>query len=83
MPSPQYYLEVKNPELASLNTAVSTVTGTEYGYTEIILKDRSILSHSLATRRYCFTVLYLSLCLHLYYLRACDLLLAIKFTSWS
>lgn len=43
MPSQQYYLELEDPTIAKLNTDTSTVTAQEFGYTEIVLKDKSIL----------------------------------------
>ncbi len=43
MPADQYYLELENDSVASLDTETSTVTGLQYGETEIKLKDKSIL----------------------------------------
>ena len=43
MPSQQYYLEVANKEIASLNEGTSTATALFMGDTEVLLKDRRIL----------------------------------------
>ena len=43
MPSPQYYLDVKDTDICTLDTKTSMATALEMGSTEIVLKDRSIL----------------------------------------
>ncbi|XP_067655062.1 nuclear pore membrane glycoprotein 210-like isoform X1 [Haliotis asinina] len=43
MPSPQYYLEMKDNDICSLDTATSVATALEMGSTNIVLKDRNIL----------------------------------------
>ncbi|XP_014675942.1 PREDICTED: nuclear pore membrane glycoprotein 210-like [Priapulus caudatus] len=42
MPSQQYYLELTDTSIGSLEVDTSTVTGLKYGNTEIVLKDRNI-----------------------------------------
>lgn len=42
MPSNQYYLEITNPKVASLNPEAATVTALSDGMTELVLKDRNI-----------------------------------------
>ena len=44
MPSSQYYLEVVDTDVGTLNKKTSVVTAQEVGTTEIVLKDKSILS---------------------------------------
>ena len=44
MPSQQYYLELDDPNVCDLDSETSSVTAKELGYTELFLKDRSILS---------------------------------------
>ena len=48
MPSKQYHLEVKDVAIATLNVDMSVVTALEFGDTDVVLKDRCILFHSLA-----------------------------------
>lgn len=43
MPSTQYYLQMENDTIASLDSSVSTVTAQDMGNTEIRLKDKRIL----------------------------------------
>ena len=43
MPSQQYYLQLDDEAICSLHTPTSLATGTEFGDTEIKLKDKSIL----------------------------------------
>ncbi|XP_071099780.1 nuclear pore membrane glycoprotein 210-like isoform X2 [Haliotis cracherodii] len=43
MPSPQYYLEMKDNDICSLDTSTSVATALEMGSTNIVLKDRNIL----------------------------------------
>ena len=43
MPSKQYYLELEDPKIGTLEASTSTVTALVFGDTEIKLKDRSIL----------------------------------------
>nr|XP_006822312.1 PREDICTED: nuclear pore membrane glycoprotein 210-like [Saccoglossus kowalevskii] len=42
LPSPQYWLEVKDNNIATLNAKTSIVTGTKHGHTDIILKDMNV-----------------------------------------
>ncbi|XP_064601442.1 nuclear pore membrane glycoprotein 210-like [Liolophura sinensis] len=42
MPSSQYYLDVQDGKICSLNVETSTATGLEIGSTEIVLVDRNI-----------------------------------------
>ena len=44
MPSKQYYLEVKDRKICRLDMQTSMATAQELGTTEIVLKDRSILT---------------------------------------
>lgn len=56
MPSPQYYLDVKDTDICTLDTKTSMATALEMGSTEIVLKDRSILfliSCSPAVYKFC------------------------------
>jgi hypothetical protein len=41
MPSPQFFLEVQNGMICTLDASTSTATATELGSTEIILMDKS------------------------------------------
>ena len=43
MPSQQYYLQLDDNTIATLDTKTSVATGIEFGDTEIKLKDKSIL----------------------------------------
>ena len=43
MPSQQYFLELDDPTICELDMDMSHVTAKEFGFTEIVLKDRSIL----------------------------------------
>lgn len=43
MPSKQFYLEVGDNSIASLDSSTSEVEALSFGYTTIVLKDRSIL----------------------------------------
>ncbi|XP_076471495.1 nuclear pore membrane glycoprotein 210-like [Babylonia areolata] len=43
MPSPQYYLDVKDTTICTLDTKTSMATALEMGSTEIVLKDRNIV----------------------------------------
>ena len=43
MPSPQFFLEVQNPLISSLDASTSVATALELGDTEIKLVDKSIL----------------------------------------
>ncbi|KAL8601946.1 hypothetical protein ACOMHN_008438 [Nucella lapillus] len=43
MPSPQYYLDVKDTNICTLDTQTSMATALEMGLTEIVLKDRNII----------------------------------------
>jgi hypothetical protein len=47
MPSSQYYLEVGNKLIASMNEKTSTATALMMGETEVLLKDRSILLNNI------------------------------------
>ena len=51
MPSDQYYLQVENTKVASLDTATSTVTGIKDGTTSITLKDRNINTDTAGLRQ--------------------------------
>lgn len=51
MPSDQYYLQVENAKVASLDTATSTVTGIKDGTTSITLKDRNINTETAGLRQ--------------------------------
>lgn len=42
MPSKQYYLELEDASVASLNSKTSTVTAVEFGFTELKLKDQTL-----------------------------------------
>ena len=46
MPSNQYFLEIKDDELASVDEKTSVATALQLGDTEVVLKDRSILGAS-------------------------------------
>ena len=51
MPSDQYYLQIADPKIASLDTAASVVTGLKDGATSITLKDRNINSDTAGLRQ--------------------------------
>ena len=42
MPSQQYYLELQDEEICELDASTSTVTASNLGHTDLILKDKSM-----------------------------------------
>ncbi|GFQ93915.1 nuclear pore membrane glycoprotein 210 [Trichonephila clavata] len=48
LPSDQYYLEVADKSVATLNEAVAVVTALKYGTTNIVVKDRYISGREIA-----------------------------------